>query len=72
MLTVEQIKEAFHAANLEENYNFFEDDLVALANAFVAKATPEIIKEERTACVKVVRSLNTLVADKLQEIRDAA
>ena len=72
MLTIEQVKDAFHTANLEENYNFFEDDLIALANAFVAKAAPEIAKEERKACVKVVRSLNHLVADKLQEIRDAA
>jgi hypothetical protein len=45
---------------------------VKLAEAFVKTATPSIVQEERKQCVKVVRSLNTFVADKLQEIRDNA
>ena len=72
MITLEQIKETFINLTLEENYNFLEEDLVKLAEAFVKTATPSIVAEERKECVKVVRSLNTLVADKLQEIRDNA
>lgn len=72
MITKEQVKDAFMNVILEENYNFLEEDLVALAEAFVKAATPAIVEEERKQCVKVVRSLNTLVADKLQEIRDNA
>jgi hypothetical protein len=72
MITKEQVTETFVNLVLEEHYNFLEEDLVKLAEAFVKTATPTIIQEERKQCVKVVRSLNTFVADKLQEIRDNA
>ena len=72
MITKEQVNKAFHSVTLEENYNFLEEDLVKLAEAFVKTATPAIVEEERKQCVKVVRSLNTFVADKLQEIRENA
>lgn len=72
MITKEQIVSTFVNTQLQENYNFAEEDLIALAEAFIKAAEPEIIQEERKQCVKVVRSLNTLVADKLQEIRDNA
>lgn len=68
-LTKEQVVEAFMNIQLEENYNFLEEDLVMLADAFVKKATPEIVKEERDACVEVARAYNTLVADKIIEVR---
>jgi hypothetical protein len=71
MLTKAEIKDTFINTPLEEDYNFLEDDLVKLANAFVAAATPKIAKAERTECVDFVRSLNHLVADKLQEKRDS-
>jgi hypothetical protein len=72
MITKEQVTETFVNLVLEEHYNFLEEDLVKLAEAFVKTATQTIIQEERKQCVKVVRSLNTFVADKLQEIRDNA
>jgi len=71
MLTKQEVTETFMNTPLEEDYNFLEEDLVKLANAFVAAATPKIAKAERTECVDFVRSLNHLVADKLQEKRCA-
>lgn len=68
-LTKEQVVEAFMNIQLEENYNFLEEDLVMLADAFVEKAKPEIVKTEREACVDVARAYNTLVADKIAEVR---
>ena len=68
-LDIKGIKEAFRAAYLEENYSFLEEDLERLADAFIMAAAPAIVKVEREMCVKFVRSLNTHVADKLQEVR---
>lgn len=72
MLTKEEITEVFVNADLEGEYNFLQEDLVKLAYAFVVAATPAIIKAERAECVKVARSVNHLVADKIEEIRGAA
>jgi hypothetical protein len=72
MITKEQVTDTFVNLVLEEQYNFLEEDLVKLAEAFVKTATPSIVQEERKQCVKIVRSLNTFVADKLQEIRENA
>jgi hypothetical protein len=69
MITKEQVNKAFHGVTLEENYNFLEDDLVKLAEAFINEAKPSIVAIERQECVKVVRSMNSFVAEKLQEIR---
>jgi hypothetical protein len=71
-LTPEQVGEAFRGVTLEENYNFLEDDLVALANAFVKAGAPAIAKAERTECIKVARSVNHLVAERIQQIRNKA
>jgi hypothetical protein len=68
-LTKEQVGEAFRTIMLEENYNFLEDDLVNLANVFVAKAEPFIRADELAKCVEVVTALNRVVGDKLQEVR---
>lgn len=68
-LTTAEIKEAFHSVNLEENYNFLEDDLVKLANAFVMAAMPAIVRLERELCIDFVNSLNTEVGKALQEKR---
>lgn len=68
-LTLKEIKKAFLEANLEENHNFLEDDLLALANAFVKAATPAIVAKEREKCVTFVRSLNTQVAQALADFK---
>jgi len=69
MITKEQVNEAFRKVTLEENYNFLEEDLVKLAHAFIDAAKPSIVAVERQECVKVVRSMNSFVAEKLQQIR---
>jgi hypothetical protein len=69
MITKEQVNEAFRNVTLEENYNFLEEDLYKLAEAFINEATPSIVAIERQECVKVVRSMNSFVAEKLQEVR---
>jgi hypothetical protein len=69
MITKEQVNEAFRNVTLEENYNFLEEDLVKIAHAFIEAAKPSIVAIERQECVKVVRSMNSFVADKLQEVR---
>ena len=69
MLNKEQIKTAFMNIQLEENYNFLEEDLVMLANAFVEAAKPMIIRSERAQCVKIARAINVLVAEKILEER---
>ena len=68
-LSKEDVMQAFFTAHLEENYNFLEGDLINLANAFIKAAEPEIAKLERAECVKVARSVNHLVADKIEEVR---
>ena len=68
-LTVEEINEAFRGGDLEENYNFLEDDLVMLANAFVMAAMPAIVRLEREMCIDFVNSLNTEVGKALQDKR---
>lgn len=68
-LTLEEIKKAFHEANLVESYNFLEEDLVALANAFVMAATPAIVRTERALCVEFVASLNSEVGKALEARR---
>ena len=69
MLTKEEVTNVFMNTPLEENYNFLQEDLVKLANAFVASAKKKIALEERTECIKFVRSLNTHVAKALEEKR---
>ena len=71
-LNTEEIKKAFRSVYLEENYNFLEDDLVKLANAFVKAAAPKIAKQEMELCVDIARSVNTLVSDKIWELRGKA
>ena len=68
-MTPEQVTQTFINTPLEENYNFLEADLVKLANAFIDAATPDIAKAERAECLKIARSVNYLVAEKIEEIR---
>jgi len=68
MLSKEEINRVFHEVQLEDNYNFLEDDLVKLANAFIDKAKVDIIMKEREACIEVARAYNSLVADKIEEV----
>jgi hypothetical protein len=69
VLSKEEITQVFMNTPLEENYNFLQEDLVKLANAFVAHAEKPIARKERTECIKFVRSLNTHVAQALDEKR---
>lgn len=69
VLTPQEISEVFINTPLEEDYNFLQDDLVKLANAFIAAAKPKIEAEERGLCIDVARSVNHLVAAKIAEVR---
>jgi hypothetical protein len=71
-LTKEEVIDAFVHIQLEEDYNFLESDLVKLANAIVRKAEPKIAAEERAKCLEVAQAYNTLVADKIKEVREKA
>ena len=44
-------------------------DLVKIANAFAAAAKSKIASAERDACIEVAKAYNTLVADKIAEVR---
>ena len=69
MLTPREIKDAFINTKLEENYNFLEEDLMKLANAFVTAVEPKVTKKERDRCVKIARSLNKEVAKVLEDVK---
>ena len=70
-LDAKQVGDAFRTLMLEENYNFLEEDLIKLANAFASAAAPAIIKAERAECVKFTKSLNELVGHALEKKRNA-
>ena len=72
-LKKEDIMQAFFAAGLEGDYNFLEDDLLKLANAFAKLRDEEIkekvfraVKDENTRCIMFVHSLNPEVAKALE------
>lgn len=69
IMTVQEITDTFINTPLEGDYNFLQDDLVKLANAFIQAAAPKIAKQERDECVKIAQSVNTLVAYKIMEVR---
>jgi hypothetical protein len=69
ILTPQEIIDTFVNTHLEGNYDFLQEDLVKLANAFIEKARPKIARHERIECVQFVRSLNYLVGDKLEQKR---
>lgn len=71
-MTEKEVIQTFMNTMLEGNYNFLQEDLVKLANAFVLAAAPQIVQAERKACIDAARSLNVLVADKIEEIRNRA
>lgn len=68
-LTTQEINEIFINANLEGDYNFLQDDLVKLANAYINAAKPKIALEERQECLQVAKSFNSLVAERVEAIR---
>jgi hypothetical protein len=69
LLTQQEVNEAFINANLEEDYNFLQDDLMKLADAFIRAAKPKIAQQERDECVEVARSVNHLVAERIEQVR---
>jgi hypothetical protein len=64
-MTPERINEIFRGIDLEENYNFLEDDLVKLAQAYAQEGA----KDELDVCIKVTTDLNRVVGEKLAEVR---
>lgn len=64
-MTPKRINEIFRELNLEENYNFLEDDLVKLAQAYAEEGA----RQERAGCIKVVTHMNRVVGEKLAEVR---
>ena len=70
-ITSEEIRDIFINTPLEENYNFLEEDLKKLANAFVMAAMPKIVHTERAMCIDFVRTLNGPVAQALEDKRGA-
>jgi hypothetical protein len=68
-LTADKVSEVFRKLHLEENYNFLQEDLQKLADAFVMAAEPAITALEREKCVTFVRSLNTQVAQALRDFK---
>ena len=71
-LTDQEVVEVFVNTKMEEEYNFLQADLVALAQAFIDAARGKIAEKERIECVKVARSVNHLVAEKIMEVRGNA
>jgi hypothetical protein len=57
------------AVHLDENHEFSPEDLEKIATGFIMEAMPMIVQTERAMCVKFVKSLNTLVGEKLEEKR---
>lgn len=71
-LTQEEIVQEFLrsiAVHLDETHEFSPEDLEKIASGFIMAAVPKIVRTERDLCIEFVRSLNTHVADKLQEVR---
>ena len=69
VLTQKEVNEAFINARLEEDYNFLQDDLMKLSNAIIEAAREKIAKQERVECIKIARSVNHLVAEKIEQVR---
>ena len=67
-LTNQEITETFINTKLEEDYNFLQDDLVKLANAFIAAAEQKIRNSELNECFKVAKAYNAKVAEKMLEV----
>ncbi len=57
------------SVHLDEQHEFSPEDLEKIATGFIMAAMPKIVRTERELCIEFVRSLNTHVADKLQEVR---
>jgi hypothetical protein len=68
-LTPQEVTEAFRKCYLKENHIFLEEDLQELARGLIRAAEPKIAFEEKEKCIKFVRSLNTQVAQALQDFK---
>ena len=68
-LTPKEVAEAFRKCYLKENYNFLAEDLEELARGLIRAAEPKIAFDEKERCIKFVRSLNTQVAQALQDFK---
>jgi hypothetical protein len=61
----DDVFQAFFGAGLEGDYNFLEDDLKLIAEAYAEEGA----RQERAGCIKVVTQLNRVVGEKLTEVR---
>ena len=71
-LTQDEVVKTFLSTisvHLDGDYDFSPEDLEKIATGFIMEAMPKIVRTEREMCIDFVRSLNHLVADKLQEKR---
>ena len=68
-LTAQEIRQVFHETYLIEHHEFLDEDLQKLASAFIMRASSVIAKTERQMCIQFVKSLNTRVAEALEEHR---
>ena len=65
MLNRQEINKIFHEMQLEDNYNFLEDDLEKLAMAYVKAGA----KKEREIIIDIAKTYNGIVAQKIVELR---
>ena len=65
MLSRQEINKIFHELQLEDNYNFLEDDLEKLAKAYIDVGA----KKERELCIDIAKAYNGIVAQKIIEVR---
>ena len=65
MLNRQEINKIFHEMQLEDNYNFLEDDLEKLANAYINAGA----KKEREIITSIAKAYNGIVAQKIIEVR---
>ena len=65
------IKQVFFSCGFKDPEGLYADEVEVyeFAERLLAHAAPLIAKKEREACVEFVKSLNTLVGEKLEEKR---
>lgn len=65
MLNRQEINKIFHEIQLEDNYNFLEDDLEKLAMAYIKAGADK----EREIITTIAKAYNSIVAQKIIEVR---
>ena len=65
MLNRQEINKIFHEMQLEDNYNFLEEDLYKLAMAYIKAGADK----EREIITTIAKAYNNVVAQKIIEVR---